>query len=597
MRLVGIGSRGILAQRASRKALMLGLALALAIDLTVGIWAVISRRAAIDEWKEITLSLSKTVAEEVRQAVVASELILKSISDKVLEADLKNSEQVRDFFHNANTFELLRNRASVVPQVDVATIVDRDGAVVNFTRSFPPPPINLADRDYVRALEADPTLAKFLSMPVRNKGTGTWTFYLARPIVASAGRAAGYLLTGMHCAFFENLFRQATFSKDMAISLFRSDGILIARYPARENLMGVSFAQQPVFSELVSKNRIDEAFVTVAPRLANDFSSGEWRIVAPTLVNGYPLLINVTTNMHLVTRRWLTSAVWIGAIALLLNIVILMVSLQMATLVQTQVRAVAEIREQRQRADRASSRLLKMSRLSSLQEMSSAIAHELNQPLAATANYLAIAEISMRDAPAAGQDRQREAIELAKQQVHRAGDIIRHLRSFIDRGKGEEVEADIGGIIDAAVSLSLIREQHREIGLTLDIDKESPLVRVDVLQVQQVVLNLLRNAVEALEQSPRKQLRIVARKSANDFAEVSIIDSGPGLSEEIRDRLFQPFNTSREKGMGVGLSICRTIIESHGGTISAKPAEGGGTVFTFLLPAAAPLFDRDFQAS
>ena len=587
MRLWAFRPGEILGQRAPQKALALGTALALAIDLTFGVWVMISQQAAIDEWKEITLSISRTIAEEVRQSIVASELILKSISDKVLEAKLTDGDQVRELFHTADTFEMLRNRMSAFPQVDAMTIIDRQGTVVNFTQSFPPPPIDLADSEYFRALENDPALSRFLSMPVRNSGNSAWTFYLARPLVAATGQAVGYLLTGLKCSFFEELFRKATFSEDMAISLFRSDGTLIARYPARENLTGVSFAQQPVFINLVSKNKVGEAFISEAPRLADDFASNKWRIVAPTYVAGFPLLINVTTNQDLVTRRWLASVLWIGVIAVALNIVILLVSLQIGTLLHTQVQALVEARQQRQRADRASVQLLKMSRLSSLQEMSSAIAHELNQPLAATANYLAIAELSMRSAPAPGQDRQREAIELAQIQVQRTGEIIRRLRSFIDRGRDDEVEAAIGDIVETAVSLSLVREQHREINLALSIDADAPLVKVDVLQVQQVVLNLLRNAVEALEQSPRKELKIVVRKSENGLAEVSIIDSGPGLSAEIKVRLFQPFNTSREKGMGVGLSICRTILESHGGTIRAKPAEGGGTAFTFLLPPAA----------
>jgi signal transduction histidine kinase len=569
--------RNLLTERQPRIALGFGLLLALLVDALVGFWAYHSRQSAIDEWKVVSISLSRTIAQEVRQSMVASDLILASIALRVNEVGLQSPEEVKEAFHNKETFEMLVNRASVAPQVDVATIVDVEGNVVNFTRQFPPPPINLADRKYIKELRSDPNLDVVLSEPVRNRGNGTWTFYLARRIKGPQGDTLGFLLTGLHCAYFDQFFNDVSFSEDLAISLFRRDGILIARHPQRDSLKGTSFAAQPAFREIIAAGSSGVARLTFASQM---------RLVAPTAVAGFPLVVNVTVNDSLILGRWTASIIWIGSIAAALTLLILGMAVVVADLLLSQMESVREIGQQRQRADSASEQLLRVSRLTAMQEMSSAIAHELNQPLAATANYLAVADLYMGDVHEADGGRSRDVIARAQAQVQRAGDIIRRLRSFIDRGKGDEVEADLDSVIEAAISFSLIRDQHKDILVATNIANNLLTVRIDVLQVQQVILNLIRNAVEAMESSPTKRLEISAERIDEAFAQVRVRDSGPGLSEEARNRLFQPFNTTKKTGMGVGLSICRTIIEAHGGTIRADVFPGGGTAFVFTVPLA-----------
>ena len=165
----------------------------------------------------------------------------------------------------------------------------------------------------------------------------------------------------------------------------------------------------------------------------------------------------------------------------------------------------------------------------------------------------------------------------------RAGEIIRRLRNFISRGKSEESRADIYGIIESAISFSLVRDQHADIALTCPKTTEKLYVQVDSIQIQQVLMNLIRNAVEAMENQSDKRLTIAARTVEGGKVEVSVRDNGPGLPAEIREQVFHPFNTTKAKGMGVGLSICRTIVEAHGGTIRVDDGDGGGTTFSFTL--------------
>ena len=584
MKLVGklTELRSIYSLRETRIAALLGALFALLIVVILLSWGSLSRDATLREWEAIAQSMARTLAQEVSQSLRTADLVLKSIGDQVQQAGLQRPEQVPDVFHNRATFDTIRNRALVAPQVDVATITDKDGNVVNFTRSWPPPPINLSDRDYFKALISNANLKSFLSIPVQNRGTGTWTFYLARPIRALNGSFLGVLLTGLHSGYYEMLFNSAAISSDMSVSLFRTDGFLLARYPVKEEFLGKSFAQRPVFTTLVNRGDVGKTMITSEPRMTSG-GQKELRIIAPSSVPGYPLLVSVTIGADLVFAGWQNAAFWVGVTVSTLLLIILFLTHIAAKLLYAQALALRDLSHEKQRADSSAGELLRLSRLSTMQEMSSAIAHELNQPLAATANYLSVAAMRLNAAGGSDWARQSEVLDKAQQQVQRAGEIIRRLRNFISRGKSEESRTDIYGIIESAISFSLVRDQHADIALTCPKTTEKLYVQVDSIQIQQVLMNLIRNAVEAMENQSDKRLTIAARTVEGGKVEVSVRDNGPGLPAEIREQVFHPFNTTKAKGMGVGLSICRTIVEAHGGTIRVDDGDGGGTTFRFTL--------------
>ena len=585
MKLVGklTELRSIYSLRETKVAALLGALFALLILVILLTWGSLSRDATLREWEAIAQSMARTLAQEVSQSLRTADLVLKSIGDQVQQAGLQRPEQVPDVFHNRATFDTIRNRALVAPQVDVATITDKDGNVVNFTRSWPPPPINLSDRDYFKALISNANLNSFLSIPVQNRGTGSWTFYFARPIRAPDGSYLGALLTGLHSAYYSRLFESAAISSDMSVSLFRTDGFLLARYPVKEEFLGKSFAERPVFTTLVNRGDVGKTMITSEPRMTSG-GQKELRIIAPSSVPGYPLLVSVTIGADLVFAGWQNAAFWVGVTVSTLLLIILFLTHIAAKLLYAQALALRDLSHEKQRADSAAGELLRLSRLSTMQEMSSAIAHELNQPLAATANYLSVAAMRLNAAGGSDWARQSEVLDKAQQQVQRAGEIIRRLRNFISRGKSEESRADIYGIIESAISFSLVRDQHADIALTCPKTTQQLYVQVDSIQIQQVLMNLIRNAVEAMENQSDKRLTIAARTVEGGKVEVSVGDNGPGLPAEIREQVFHPFNTTKAKGMGVGLSICRTIVEAHGGTIRVDDRDGGGTTFRFTLP-------------
>lgn len=228
--------------------------------------------------------------------------------------------------------------------------------------------------------------------------------------------------------------------------------------------------------------------------------------------------------------------------------------------------------------------LLHVTRLTAMGQMTSALAHELNQPLTAISNYASAARRMLEPVEGPQAQLAREILEKAAGQIGRAGEIIRRLREFIEKRESNHTLEDINRVVSDAVALALVGSADANVKIDLRLGAELPKLYLDKIQIEQVAVNLLRNAAEAMEQSATRNLT-VATSVQGDFVQVTVADTGGGLSEEVLQKLFQPFVTTKEKGMGMGLSICRSIIEAHGGRIWAVPNPQGGTIFRFTLPS------------
>jgi two-component system sensor kinase FixL len=226
--------------------------------------------------------------------------------------------------------------------------------------------------------------------------------------------------------------------------------------------------------------------------------------------------------------------------------------------------------------------LVHVSRLSALGEMASALAHELNQPLSAAANYVN-GSIRLMDQPGVDLRRVQAALRQAADQTLRAGEIIRRLRGFVSKGEADRRIERLPTLLEEAGALAMVGAGDRGVRLAFRFDSAIELVLVDKVQVQQVALNLMRNAIEAMESMPRHELTITTRSLPDRMVEVGVADTGMGVSLDVAAHLFQPFITTKESGMGVGLSISRTIVEAHGGRIWAEPNADGGATFRFTL--------------
>lgn len=230
--------------------------------------------------------------------------------------------------------------------------------------------------------------------------------------------------------------------------------------------------------------------------------------------------------------------------------------------------------------------LAHVGRISEMASLASSLAHELNQPLTAIANYCEAAR-DLLPADSAGEPLStiREALDEAAKEALRAGQIVQRLREFVRHGDSDLRVESLGRLIAEANALALVGSREHGIEVQVRLDPNANDVFVDRIPIQQVLTNLIRNAIDAMLDSDVRSLTIWTEGGPGELVTISVEDTGSGISETIAPQLFQPFVTSKSMGMGVGLSICRTIIEAHGGRIWFEPRGGGGTIFHFTLPA------------
>lgn len=248
-----------------------------------------------------------------------------------------------------------------------------------------------------------------------------------------------------------------------------------------------------------------------------------------------------------------------------------------------------ELNRRQQEKLQASARLVTMG------ELASTLAHELNQPLAAITSYTTgalnlLADPDRQEDPASA-GRIRDALEKANHQAQRAGQVIRSVHTFTKRREPHRETVALPALIAEVVQLAELQAHRDFITIQADITPDTPAVHADPMMLGQVLLNLTRNAIESMRDMPpdRRRLQITARRDPGtpDSVRISVSDRGCGIPASTRDRLFSPFFSTKPEGMGMGLKICRTIIESHGGTLSYADRPDGGTVFHFSLPASA----------
>lgn len=258
------------------------------------------------------------------------------------------------------------------------------------------------------------------------------------------------------------------------------------------------------------------------------------------------------------------------------------------------VGAVVDLTERRRAESelrRTQAELIHVSRVSAMGTMASTLAHELNQPLTAVTSYIRGSRRLLANSKDPNVQQVCDALEHAEGGALRAGQIVRRLRELVARGNVVVGPEDLQKLVEDASLLALIDEHLHGISHHIEIDPRARWAEADRIQIQQVLINLIRNAVQAMQNSERREI-VISTRPSGDLIEVSVADSGAGISESVRGALFSPFHSTKSEGLGIGLSISRTIVEAHHGRIWAEDADGGGAIFRFTLPRAdVPVLD------
>jgi len=511
-----------------------------------------SREVALRAWNSRLQSMSRMLSAHATQTIGAVDFVLRGVGDTVDDTRIRDVDELRYVFGSRYGYDLLRESAKAMPQMDVITIATTDGAVVNYTRQYPPPPVNLVDRDYFQAHLADPSLDLYVSRPVQNRFDGAWTFYLARKIRSPAGDMLGLVIAGLHSTYFDSFYESVGMGIER-ISLLRNDGALLAQHDAesgalsrqpRETAYGTR--QSPLSTkepgEIASLDKSPSLPIAVSVAASQDQWLGEWKREARKFV-----LVGGTMTLFLI----------------------------LATMI------LARLINQLEAARNAA-----LGAVAAKTRFASNVSHELRTPM----NAIIGGTHQLMQTDLAPESRRYAGIvsSAASQLMVLINDILDfsyyEARNFRIEPAPFEVRATATNALDMARALA---PDHPPV-MTCTVSERTPAILLgDASRLCQVLLNLLSNAVKyagggaiSLE---------VDYESGTLLAVVA--DTGPGIAATDAQRIFEPFergkNAMDRPGTGLGLTICKKLVEAMAGSITLQSSPGWGARFSIRLPMPA----------
>lgn len=569
------------APRSERRVLLFGALLILALSATAVLMLWRGREDSLATWRLYMQNFSATAAEHATQTLKTADYALGSIVDYVQSRGVDSEAALRELARSRTTFDFIRERSAELPLLDVATIVALNGEVLSFSRSFPPPAINLADRDYHQAHLADPALLLYVSAPVKNRGTGRWTFYLARKIRAPSGQTIGLALAGIQSSYFERFYRSINLSEaDTAILLLRSDGTLLARHPPRPEALGMSYREAPsmrALAEAVAQGGKSTLVATSAPRLS-DPNDTEPRIVASHVVDDFPLAITITTREKLMLGHWHETAWLGGAVLLLLDLAIAAGTLYIHWLLR---RRRAELRQLD--AARAATEAAAAMRSRFLANLS----HEVRLPLQ---GMLGLARRLLESPLQPAQRQQAQIIERSGRLLLGVIDEVLDIsHASGGRLELEPVSLDLARLGRDCIALFEPQARLKGLVLHLELDADACDTQVlgDPLRLSQVLNHLLSNA---LKFTAAGSVTLCIVPSAAGRWTFSVRDTGVGLTPQQQAALFEPeppvvdAGAERTERAGLGLAAVQRLVQLLGGRLEARGTPGQGSEFWCELP-------------
>jgi signal transduction histidine kinase len=530
-------------------------------------------------------NLSLNLAEQASRSFRPVDLVVSSLAKEIEAAGVTDRASFERKMAGHDLHLRLVEEIGGVPQLSAITVIGSDGKVIDSSRQWPIPVIDVSDRDYFRALRDDPSRESYISRPAQNRATGAWTIFLAHRVNGPHGEFLGIILGAIETRYFEDFYRAISIGEGTSIVMQRSDGVMLARFP-QTDAIGKAFSN----SEHLLQGGVSGVLRELSP------IDGQMRLKAAHLVAGYPVLALATKTEEAALANWrgIARLMSLGAAGCALSIALAGFAIgrqwkQQAMLARAQAdlrrqedrtaafEALAAAKEAAEMANRAKSEFL------------ATISHELRTPLNAV---LGFSEVMLSEVYGPlGNDRYRAYAK----DIHASGShLLSIVNDLLDLSKAaagklelDENWTDLRELLGSICRLIGPRIDAAKLSLTLDMPRGEFLIYADERLLKQMLLNLLSNACKFTPPGGT----ITCSLSVDDAAAVfSVADTGVGIPAEHLERVLLPFVqldgalTRRHDGTGLGLALVKAMAELHGGALRLESGAGSGTTASIILP-------------